>query len=200
MRFCKFYDKLKHESLLKHLFLFVCLFVLLFMFLFFVVFCCECWGVFGGFCEPNLPYKIVLKVWYFLLGIDQNKNCYRILVSPENLTKFIFSSDCTKSQTSKLHDSFICNICWTNGSIIMTFCMQTDTLEKKKLTRNILERYRHSISDIPKDGQNSEFALRLSNGFSDIKGLDETLGYLQQVSRVLNTAFVLHNSQPIKLA
>lgn len=51
----------------------------------------------------------------------------------------------------------------------MTFCMQTDTLEKKKLTRNILERYRHSISDIPKDGQNSEFALRLSNGFSDIK-------------------------------
>ena len=82
----------------------------------------------------------------------------------------------------------------------MTFCMQTDTLEKKKLTRNILERYRHSISDIPKDGQNSEFARRLSNGFSDIKGLDETLGYLQQVSRVLNTAFVLHNSQPIKLA
>lgn len=68
------------------------------------------------------------------------------------------------------------------------------------MSRNILERYRHSISDMPRDGQNSEFALRLSNGFSAIKGLDETRGYLQQVSRVLNAAFVLQNSQPIKLA
>ena len=196
MRFCKFYDKLKHESLLKHLFLFVCLFVLLFMFLFFVVGV----GVFlGGFASQICLIKSFWKFGIFCWESTRIKT-YRILVSPENLTKFIFSSDCTKSQTSKLHDSFICNICWTNGSIIMTFCMQTDTLEKKKLTRNILERYRHSISDIPKDGQNSEFALRLSNGFSDIKGLDETLGYLQQVSRVLNTAFVLHNSQPIKLA
>ena len=43
----------------------------------------------------------------------------------------------------------------------MTFCIDRHTLEKKKLTLNILHGYRHPSSDMPKDGQNPEFALRL---------------------------------------